>query len=86
MDQLAVIISNGFQNNQEYMDKRFTELSGEISEVKEDLNEVKKDLSEVKKDLRGVKTKLDTFIDDYKDDKLPMRVEYIENVLNLHKK
>ena len=41
---------------------------------------------ELKTEVKGVDKKLDSFIESYNEEKLPMRVEYIENMLNLHKK
>lgn len=79
INELAVMINNGFQTNQEYMDKRFDELKGEIKGV--DSRLVK-----VERKLEGVEKKLDGFIDVYAKEKLPMRVEYIENILNVPKK
>jgi len=70
--ELAIMINNGFQSNQDYMDKRFEELKVEIKRV------------DTK--LARVDAKLTTFIDDYHSEKLPMRVEYIENALNFPKK
>jgi len=69
INELAMMINSGFQNNQEYMDKKFGELKNELTG-----------------EIHKVDTKLTTFIDEYNSEKLPMRVEYIENVLNLHKK
>jgi len=65
--ELAKMIRDSFQGNQEYMDEMKTEL---------------------KADIKKVSNKLDIFIDDYKSEKLPMRVEFIENTLNIspHKK
>ena len=79
MDELTEIINGGFQTNQEYMDKKFGELNGEISGVKEDLKEVKEKLNKVDKKLGG-------FINTYHEEKLPMRMGYIENMLNVPKK
>ena len=69
IDELAVMIHNSFQSNQEYMDKKFGEVKNELKE-----------------EIKGVDRKLNAFIDRYDEDKLPMRVDYIENVLNLPKK
>lgn len=74
--ELARMINNGFQSNQEYMDKKFNELKGEISEV-----EIK-----LTREIRGVDKKLDGFVERYDEEKLPMRVEYMENMLNVPKK
>lgn len=70
--ELAKMINRGFQNNQDYMDNKF----GEIDERFEQID----------KRFDKVETKLDGFTEEYNSEKLPMRVEYIENVLNLPKK
>ena len=74
--ELAEMIKNSFQGNQDYMDKRFDEIEGKLKGVESSLT------AEIKK----VDKKLDGFIDEYQEEKLPMRVEYIENVLALPKK
>lgn len=40
---------------------------------------------EINKRLDRIETKLNNFTEDYKSKKLPMRIEYIENILNLSK-
>ena len=82
ISELAVMIHESFQSNQDYMDKRFDDMQAYMDNR---FDGVKKDISEVKKDLKGVEKKLDGFIERYDEDKLPMRVEHIENVLNLPK-
>jgi len=83
MDELAVMINGGFQSNQEYMDKKFGELKQEIGGVDLRLAGVEKNLRE---EIRKVDKKLDVFIETYHEEKLPMRMEYMETILNLHKK
>ena len=81
--ELAVLINNSFQDNQEYMDKRFGDMDKRFGDMDKRFDEVKKEL---KGEIKKVDTKLTNFIDDYNSEKLPMRVEYIENVLNLPKR
>ena len=74
--ELAEMIKNSFQGNQDYMDKRFDEVK----------NELKGDIKKVDERLVKVERKLNDFIDEYDAEKLPMRVEYIENIMGLPKK
>lgn len=77
--ELAKMINRGFQNNQDYMDKKF-------GEIDERFEQVDKRFEQIDKRFDKVETKLDDFVEEYKSEKLPMRVEYIENILNLPKK
>ncbi len=77
--ELAVLINSGFQTAKEHADEKFAKIDDRFDKVEKSAKETKEKLNEV--DI-----KLTNFIDDYDSDKLPMRVEYIENVLNLPKK
>ena len=67
IDKLAEIINDGFNGQMEYMGKEF-------GKIGKDMNILKKDLKEVKNDLK------DTI---KKTDKLEMRVDYVENILDI---
>lgn len=75
--KLAEMISRSFQNTQDSMNKRFEQMD-------ERFNQVNKEISEVKQGIKTVDKKLGNFIDDYNSEKLPTRVTYLENVLNVN--
>ena len=76
-DALARMIKRGFDNTP-------TKQQFEVLESKVDV--IEEDLKEVKEKINGLDLKLATFIETYDKAELPMRVEYIENVLALPKK
>ena len=76
-DALARMIKNGFDDTP-------TKAQFEILENKVDGIDVR--LQRVEKKLDNVEKKLNDFTEEYHSEKLPMRMEYVENVLNLPKK
>ncbi len=70
--ELVELIKNSFQSAQEHVDQKFAKVDERFDKVENRLGKVER--------------KLDDLVDTYDKEKLPMRVEYIENVLNLHKK
>ncbi|OGZ69453.1 MAG: hypothetical protein A3D44_03455 [Candidatus Staskawiczbacteria bacterium RIFCSPHIGHO2_02_FULL_42_22] len=70
--ELAKMINSSFQAAQEHVDEKFAKIDEKFTKVDERFNTIEK--------------KLDGFIEKYDEAKLPMRVDYIENILNLPKK
>ena len=69
-DKLARMIKTGFDN----------------TPTKQQFESLENKVSVIEKDIKEVKTRLTDFVEKYDEEKLPMRVEYIENVLNIPKK
>ncbi|MDP3882588.1 MAG: hypothetical protein Q8Q48_00845 [Candidatus Staskawiczbacteria bacterium] len=70
IDKLAEMVQKGFSNQE----KRFDEIEGDISDIKKDVSTLKKDITEVKHDLKeSIK----------RTDKLEVRADYVENVLDI---
>jgi hypothetical protein len=85
ISELAEMINNGFQSAQDNVNERFDKVEVRLDKVEIRLEKVEVRLDKVESRLGKVEKKLDVFIDDYHEEKLPMRVEYIENVLDIPK-
>ncbi|OGZ73081.1 MAG: hypothetical protein A2908_02035 [Candidatus Staskawiczbacteria bacterium RIFCSPLOWO2_01_FULL_38_12b] len=79
INELAEMIRGSFQTAQEHVDGKFYKVDERFDKVENRLDKVEKDLKEVKEKVNG-------FIDTYHEEKLPMRMDYIENMLNVPKK
>jgi len=79
IDELAVIINNGFQGQMDYMEKKFEAIDKNFEAIDKNFTQVasKKELDEVKKDVKYIKENLDDA------SKLGQRVDYIEGILNI---
>ncbi len=93
LDGLVKLINNGFQANQEYMDKKFSDIDKKFGNIDQRFDKIDQRLDRVDqrfdrmdKRFDNLETKLDAFVEEYREEKLPMRMEYVENVLNLPKK
>jgi len=88
-DDLAIMIGKGFSGVDkkfEKMDERFDKVENRLEKVENRLEKVENRLEKVENRLEKVEKKIDVFVDTYDEEKLPMRVEFIENTLNLPKK
>lgn len=74
MDQLAIIINDGFNGQMEFIKKEFEKLT-----TKEELGKLDKKVDSMEKDVKYIKEN----IEDAR--KLEQRVDYIENVLVIKK-
>ena len=81
-DDLAIMIGKGFSG----VDKKFEKMDERFDKVENRLEKVENRLEKVENRLEKVEKKIDVFVDTYDEEKLPMRVEFIENTLNLPKK
>ncbi len=76
---LVVLIKNSFQSAKEHVDERF-------DKVEDRLDKVENRLDKVENRLGKVEGKIDSFVERYDEAKLEMRVDYVENILNVPKK
>lgn len=72
IEKLAVIINKGFQEQMDYMEKKFVQVAS-----KEQVQDLEKRFGIVEKDVKYIKENLDDA------GKLAERVDYIENTLNI---
>lgn len=76
IDDLAIMMKNSFDGQNEFLGKRFDGLEKDIISIKSDISILKKDVKEIKYDLKET-TK--------QTDKLDVRMDCVENVLALKK-
>jgi DNA anti-recombination protein RmuC len=67
IDELAVMMKNIFDGQNEFLNKRFDKIDEHFGKIEKDIKDIKGDLKETIK----------------RTDKLEMRVDYVENVLDI---
>lgn len=74
IDKLAEMVQKGFVGQTRAFNKRFDVIEKDISTLKTDVGVMKGDIKEIKYELNNVTRRTD---------KLEMRMDYVENVLNI---
>lgn len=85
IDNLAVMVNTGFNNQMEYMEKNFiTKKDSENFATKNDLEKLEKKIDGIatKEDIKNLSKQI-SGLSEYlkKNNNIEMRVDYIENVL-----
>lgn len=80
IDGLAVIMQDSFQTNQEYMDKRFTEVHEKMDT---NFKQIKENFTEVKRQIDNLSRNIVDVVHQEQFDKLETRVVDVEEVLDL---
>ena len=86
IDDLALIVSKGFTENREYMDKRFDKIDERFDRVEGRLDDLEKDVREIKDELIYIKIELGKRVDNFSHKDLELRVEKMEKKLKKYEK
>jgi uncharacterized protein YPO0396 len=86
IDDLALMVQNGFVENRKYIDKRFDAVDECLDRIEDRLNNLEEGLREMKEDLSYIKVELNKRVDIFIHKDLELRVEKLEEKLKKYEK